>query len=143
MSYFFDKMLRGYYCNSLCHNCPIHLSRKCHTHLSHECPIPISFMCAENTHIMNINVPGGVGAPPLNTQLRCWRVWEQTYTWWSYVIQMIKIKDWNTYRSCCKQTGRHTSSAYKCNSTATWGLLRLAPIRLDRFQIGSRMYCTK
>ena len=28
--------------NSLCHNCPTHLSHKCPTHLSHKCPIPIS-----------------------------------------------------------------------------------------------------
>ena len=28
------------------------------------------YMCAENVHIANINVPAGVGAPLLNTQLQ-------------------------------------------------------------------------
>ena len=42
--------------------------------LSHKCPIPISplcltshFMCVQFFHIVSIDVPAGVGAPPLNT----------------------------------------------------------------------------
>ena len=44
--------------------------------LNHKCPIPISlcltshFVCVESFHVVNINVPAGVGAPPLNTQVR-------------------------------------------------------------------------
>ena len=44
--------------------------------LNHKCPIPISlcltshFVCVESFHVVNINVPAGVGAPPLDTQVR-------------------------------------------------------------------------
>ena len=50
-------------------NCEFSLPR-----LSHKCPIPISplrltshFMCAQFFHMVSIDVPAGVGAPPLNT----------------------------------------------------------------------------
>ena len=64
--------------NSLCHNCPTHLSHKCpahlslkcSTHLSHNCPIPIShyvltshYVCVEIFHIMNIDVPAVLVLP--------------------------------------------------------------------------------
>ena len=68
--------------NLLCHNCPTLLS---HSHtlnvppiISHECPIPISllcltshFMCVQFFHVVSIDVPAGVGAPPLNTTSSC------------------------------------------------------------------------
>ena len=50
--------------NSLCHNCPIHLS--------HKFPIPIFPLCYTSCvcrNIMNIDVPATVGALPLYTQL--------------------------------------------------------------------------
>ena len=31
--------------NSLCHNCPTHLSCKCSTHLNHKCPTHLSRKC--------------------------------------------------------------------------------------------------
>ena len=43
--------------------------------LSHKCPIPYPIMSnftlhvCGNFHVVNINVPAGVGAPPLDTQL--------------------------------------------------------------------------
>ena len=53
--------------NSLCHNCP--------THLSHKCPIPIShhvltshFNMCGNFHHNEHRCASGVGAPPLDTQ---------------------------------------------------------------------------
>ena len=66
-------------------NCPTNLSHKCPTHLSHKCPTHLShkrshshilimvnftlYVCAEDFHIMNIDVPASVGASPLDTQL--------------------------------------------------------------------------
>ena len=45
--------------------------------LSHKWPIPIyqlclisHFMCVQNFHMVNIDVPAGAGAPPLDTQLQ-------------------------------------------------------------------------
>ena len=42
--------------------------------LSHKCPIPISplcltshFTCVQIFHMVSIDVPAGVGAPPVNT----------------------------------------------------------------------------
>ena len=35
--------------NSLCHNCPTHLSHECPTHLSHNCPTHLSHECP--THL--------------------------------------------------------------------------------------------
>ena len=44
--------------------------------LNHKYPIPISllcltshFMCVQICHMVNVDVPAGVGAPPLDTQL--------------------------------------------------------------------------
>ena len=59
--------------HSIAH-CTSHLSHKRPTHLSYKCHIPIMFnltlqLCVEIFHMMNIHVPAGVGAPPLNTQL--------------------------------------------------------------------------
>ena len=46
----------------LCRNCP--------THLCHKCPIPIVQLCLTFVfHMVNIDVPAGVGAPPLGKQL--------------------------------------------------------------------------
>ena len=59
----------------LSHKCPTHLSHGRPTHLSHGCPIPVShwlnlhFMYGK-FHMMNIDVPAGVGAPPLDTHLQ-------------------------------------------------------------------------
>ena len=57
--------------NSLCHNCPTHLSCKCPTHLSHKCLIPVShpiFTFTLPYHEHEHRCVSGVGAPPLNIQ---------------------------------------------------------------------------
>ena len=60
-----------------CYNYPTHLS---HSHtlnappiIRHKCPIPISplcltshFVCVQFFHMLSIDLPAGVGAPPLN-----------------------------------------------------------------------------
>ena len=45
-----------------------------------------------------------------------------------HVIQMIRIKDRNTYRSCCKQTGRRTNSTHRCNGHV--GLAQACPNKI-------------
>ena len=66
---------------------PTHLSNKCPTHLSHKFLIPISTLrsnftlhvCAENFHMMNIDVPATVSASLLDAQQTELASWLQSY----------------------------------------------------------------
>ena len=75
--------------------------------LSHKCCIPTSqlcshFMCVQCFHMVNIDVPAGVHAPPLDTQLFV-SLYPGAYEWWNhegvcnYCIRLssIQIPDGN------------------------------------------------
>ena len=47
-------------------------------------------LCVENFHIMNINVPASVGAPPLHTQL-------SLNNFFSSVVQLVYIDYYSIY----------------------------------------------
>ena len=81
-------------------NCPTHLPFNIPTHLSYKCPTPMSLLllfshsiCVQKVSTYrNINVPAGVGAPPLDTQPLT--SWNHAYIICTCVVERAHISLW-------------------------------------------------
>ena len=112
--------------------------------LSHKCPIPLfqlcltsHFMCVQSFHMVNIDVPAGVGAPPLDTTSRplqiLWQWFSTSINYWEHGNTHLYVSKGTPWRvlhakfrynvcskyACCRYCTRATRALY------AWGITSL------------------